>query len=310
MPSQSFEDLFRLQHGVVSRQQVLAANLTDRQIARKLASGRWLQEARGVYRHSLIGPTWQSRLLVATMQYRGVASHLSAAVLHNFEDIWPGTPHILVPRGRARSAPGVHLHETTQWDRIDPTTIRSIPCTGLTRTVIDLAASVGPHRLEGAVDALIREDILTWPDLRNVLIDHARRGRDGCGKLRALLEIRYGDSSVPLSNWSRRVQRLLTDANCGLAVLEYTVRDQHDRWVAQVDLAYPADRVAIELDSVRWHFNKTSFQEDPRRRNRLIVAGWTVLHFTWRDYQDHPDRLCETVRRARNLLSATHRKGG
>ena len=55
-------------------------------------------------------------------------------------------------------------------------------------------------------------------------------------------------------------------------------------------------RLAIELDSVRYHLNHQSFRDDPRRRNRLTVLGWTVLNFTWADYLDDPAGLCSTVR--------------
>ena len=53
--------------------------------------------------------------------------------------------------------------------------------------------------------------------------------------------------------------------------------------------------MAIELDSVRFHLNRKSFVADPRRRNRLTLAGWTVLSFTWDDYINHPGALCDDV---------------
>ena len=55
----------------------------------------------------------------------------------------------------------------------------------------------------------------------------------------------------------------------------------HRGFVAQVDYAYPQHKVAIELDSKRWHLNGVSFEEDRRKRNRLKAAGWTVLELTW-----------------------------
>ncbi len=75
--------------------------------------------------------------------------------------------------------------------------------------------------------------------------------------------------------------------------------------LAQVDLAYPDQRVAIELDSVRWHHNQRSFVEDRRRRNRLLLAGWNVLNFTWDDYVNRPADLCAQVKAA-----CTHRPSG
>ena len=75
----------------------------------------------------------------------------------------------------------------------------------------------------------------------------------------------------------------------------HRVRGNDGSFVAQVDLAYPGHRVAVELDSARWHDNRESFVHDRRRRNEITLAGWTVLNFTWSDYVDHPAALCEAV---------------
>jgi len=180
-------------------------------------------------------------------------------------------------------------------DRADITTRDRIPCTGLARTVLDLAAVVGPKRLEHTIDAVIRDRMLEWIDLYDVLVRHSRRGRDGCGRLRAILDVRYGDESVPLSSWSRMVSDLLVDWGRPKPELEYRVLARDGSFVAQVDLAYAESKLAIELDSIRWHLNHESFRRDPRRRNKLILAGWTVLNFTWADYVDEPAQLCATV---------------
>ncbi len=89
----------------------------------------------------------------------------------------------------------------------------------------------------------------------------------------------------------------------GLAtpVFEYEVRDDDGTFVAQIDLAYPEHRVAIELDSIAWHLNRASFQRDRDRVNRLSVRGWTVLSFTWEDYVRRPRNLVSIVRRALDL---------
>ena len=91
------------------------------------------------------------------------------------------------------------------------------------------------------------------------------------------------------------VADLLVEAGLDRPVMEHRICDQTGDLVAQVDLAYPNRRLAIELDSKQWHLNSVSFERDPRRRNALMVVGWTVLTFTWSDYVDHPGRLCATV---------------
>ncbi len=91
------------------------------------------------------------------------------------------------------------------------------------------------------------------------------------------------------------VADLLVESGLERPVMEHQICDRAGQFIAQVDLAYPSRRLAIELDSKRWHLNSEAFERDPRRRNSLAANGWTVLTFTWSDYVDHPNQLCATV---------------
>ncbi len=279
--------------------------MTSKQISGRVRTGLWIVQTRGVYLHSAVGTSWRASLLTACLGLDAVASHRSAAVLHSIDGFRVGRREVVVARGNERVVPGVHLHGSTQMDRADVVMRDEIPCTGLARTVLDLAAVVAPKRLEHTIDAVVRDRMLEWIDLYDVLVRHSRRGRDGCGRLRAILDVRYGDETIPLSSWSRMVSDLLVDAGRPRPELEHRVLTRDGSFVAQVDLAYPEHKLAIELDSIRWHLNHESFRRDPRRRNKLILAGWTVLNFTWADYVDEPAQLCATVSAA---LRASHPK--
>ena len=69
------------------------------------------------------------------------------------------------------------------------------------------------------------------------------------------------------------VADLLVESGLDRPVMEHRVYGVNGTFIAQVDLAYPDCRVAIELDSKRWHLNRVSFDEDPERRNRLDRGG-------------------------------------
>jgi very-short-patch-repair endonuclease len=58
----------------------------------------------------------------------------------------------------------------------------------------------------------------------------------------------------------------------------------------EVDFAWPASRLIIELDSWEYHRTRADFENDRRKDRRLTAAGWTVLRVTWRDL-DEPGRL-------------------
>lgn len=283
------------QDGLISRAQALDAGLTGRQIEYCVTSGRWVREARGVYRHAAVVASGLTRLRAAWMAYGGLASHRSAAALHHFDGYTFNTVELTVAPGGNRGVKGVRFHQSTQLDLAKPVEREGIEVTGPARTVLDLAAVVSPKRLDRTVDAVLRSGQLRLSDLWGVLASHARRGRPGCTALKASLEERFGGEPVPLSAWSRMVAELLTDVGLDYPALEHRIHDALGNFVAQVDLAYPTHRVAIELDSARWHDNRESFVEDRRRRNEITLVGWNVLNFTWDDYASGPERLSATV---------------
>ena len=288
----------RRQHGLISRSQALNEGMTSRQIERLVGSGVWEREASGVYRHEAVPSTVRSRLLALCLAHGAVASHRSAAALHPIEGYRLDRVEVIVPPGRARGIRGARRYESSQIGLAKPVERDGIPCTCLARTVLDLASVVPRRQLGRTIDAVLRDGQLRLSDLYRVLASHARRGRRGCDALRASLAERFDDDVVPLSDWSRMVADLLVDAGFEYPALEHRVRRADGSFVAQVDLAFPSYRVAIELDSARWHDNRESFVQDRRRRNEITLAGWTVLNFTWSDYADHSAALCGAVAKA------------
>lgn len=283
------------QHGLVTRADALSAGLKRHQIHDRVRAGLWTRVTKGVYRHSAVPLTPRAELLACCMAYGALASHRSAAALHGIDGYRIAPVEVVVAAGRVKRIPGARLHHSSQMDLARPMVRDGIPVTGLARTVLDVAGVVGRDRLDRTIDSLLLERRLRSSDLWEALLSHARPGRNGTAALRAALEARLSEGPVPLSDWSRKVADLLARAGLPRPVYEHRVVDGRGKLVAQVDLAYPVHRLAIELDSVRWHFNLKSFRDDPRRRNRLSVVGWTVLTFTWEDYTRRPQSLCATV---------------
>ena len=295
--------LMETQYGLVTREQVLDAGMTEHQIGERLRSAHWVRAARGVYRHAAVPSTPESRLLAPCLAYNAVASHRSAAALHGIDGYELDRVEVVVAKGRVRRIRGARLHHSTQMHLTRPVERRGIPCTRLDRTVLDLAGSVSRGTLDRTIDAVLRNGLLRLSDLWQVLVSHSKPGRTGCVALRNALLARSGEGGVPLSDWSRMVADLLESSGLSRPVFEHRVEDCDGEFVAQVDLAYPSVRLAIELDSVGWHFNLKSFVDDPRRRNALFVAGWNALTFTWDDYINRPDHLCSTVSQACKQVS-------
>ncbi len=289
-------ELMNKQWGLITRQQALDLGVSRRQIERKVSNGEWIRADRGLYRHAATQQTWHSTVLGPVLKTGGIASHRCAAALHRLSDFSTPPPEISVPYGKWHRDRHVIVHQSTQWDRRDQLTIEGIPCTGIERTLLDLGACVPIRRLELASESALRQKLIEWDDLRSCLIRHSRQGRDGCGRLRVLLSERHGDEPLGLSDWSYLVRNLIVDAGLPAPTLEFRIVDDNGRLILQTDLAWPEQKVALELDSIRWHLNRKSFHTDRVKRNRARLQGWVIHEITWEMFSDNPFALVQLIK--------------
>ena len=287
---------FAAHHGVLSRSELLDLGLSLSQIKRRAASGVLARVYPGVFRLSGIPQFWMGEARALALSVDGLISHGSAAYVWGFDERLPNVVDVTVEYERAVPRQGARVHRSTQYELGDPEVVEAVPVTGAARTILDCAAKYSSTELGHLVDAALRSKIIDWPDLYDVQIRHSAKGRDGTGRLRNFLDSRYGDRRVPDTRWNRMVGELLADAGVGQPDYEHEIRTANGNFIARVDLAYPAAKLAIELDSVRYHLNHESFVNDPRRKNAIQLEGWTVLSFTWPDYADRPFELIRTVR--------------
>lgn len=289
--------LARRQYGVFARRQALDLGLSRHQIDHGVHAGRFERLGGAVYRTAGSPRSWYQDVAAAVLAAgpHALASHRSAAYLWDLDGSRAGIVDITVPRHqRPRRRVGVRVHESTDLALAAPTSRARLPVTGLVRTLIDLAGVVPRERLGQAVDDAIRRHLTDWNEIAAVRARHARRGRNGTGKMRELLEERYG-STIPDSHFGRLVADLLVDAGLPEPEVEYDIHAADGRWLARVDLAFPSRSVAVELDSAKYHLNEQAFEADPVRQNRVELEGWTVLRYTWKAYSRRPEVICAEV---------------
>ena len=92
----------------------------------------------------------------------------------------------------------------------------------------------------------------------------------------------------------RLLVRLLRDAGIDGWVLGHPF----GRW--RIDLAFPAAKVAVEVDGWAWHVDAERFRNDRRKGNAITRAGWTLLRYTWHALDGEP---VETVREIAGALT-------
>lgn len=70
-----------------------------------------------------------------------------------------------------------------------------------------------------------------------------------------------------------------------------------------VDVLFRKARVIVEFDGWEFHQSRQSFEDDRRRRNELILRGYTVLNFTWLQVTENPEWVIRCIKRALRLAA-------
>jgi very-short-patch-repair endonuclease len=89
------------------------------------------------------------------------------------------------------------------------------------------------------------------------------------------------------------VASFLAAAGLPAPVLEHPVTVAGTTW--RLDLAWPALKVGVELQSVRWHLDRRSQLRDSRKSTALQTAGWLVLPVTSHDWRRQPTEVLRVV---------------
>lgn len=286
-------ELARRQHGVVSVGQLLAVGLSSGSIAKATRTGRLHRLHRGVFAVGHVDLSLHGRCLASVLACGpdAVLSHFSAAWLWGLAKFPPAPIHVTAPVSRARRPPIV-LHHSRILDEGDRTLREGVPVTAVPRTLLDLAAAVGPDRL---TRLLQRAEELRLLDLVPLEDQIARAGgHHGGSRLKRALDLyrppRFTRSELERSFVATLEAAGLPPPRTGFNELGY-----------ELDVYWPEYRFAVELDVFETHGTRESFEADRLRQEELKLAGIELVRITGRRFDREPTQVAERVAR---LLAA------
>jgi hypothetical protein len=232
-----------------------------------------------------------------------VVSHSSAAWLWGLVTAAPARPELTLPAKGAggRRLQRITLHRYADLDVTQASRLKTLLVTNPTRTVVDLASTLGPAELTDAVDIALAKRLVTIEGLMAELDRVAHPGRPGVGRLRHHLLDRGFIGAPSASVLEAKARRLVLTLNLPMPSIELRVGD-HGEY--RLDIAWPGILLSVEVDGYVWHFSPAHLQRDATRRNRLQQAGWTVLVYTWRDVTAEPARVAREITAAYGRLRA------
>jgi hypothetical protein len=269
-------------HGVVTRTQLLAADITSDEIAHRARTGALQRTHPGVYRVGHRARSVEATFLAAVWACGDGAVLSGRAAAHVWGLVKGAAPTPEVTAPAKRNVQGV---VTRRGRRIEATTHRGIPVTTVPRTLVDLASHLPLDALARAChEAGVKHDT-TPKQVEEVLAKRPRA--KGAKKLREILR---GDVQVTLSELERRFQRRLKEADLPLA---QTNRPAHGR---RVDCRWPEHRLTVELDSYRYHRSRHAWEQDRRREREARARGDEFRRYTYGDVVEHPGLMLAELR--------------
>lgn len=290
--------------GIGSAKEWLAAGLSRRELARQVATGELVRVRYGTYAKASVvavaaaDPVLAHALNVANAVEglpRAVASHQSAAVLHELDLLngpSGGLVCITVPPG-ARGGPyrrGNVVRHSAALPQGHVTVLSGIRVTTPARTVVDIART-GPF-MAGVVtaDSALHQRWTSKTELRRLLA--SCDGWPGIGNARTAVEFASPSAESVLESCARVV---FHDHGLPPPELQVLILGQGEAKIARVDFFWREYAVAAEADGLMKYQSGADAIAELKRDRLLRERGLEVIHFTWQELLREPERVAGRI---------------
>lgn len=273
-----------------------AIGMSKDQVARRVRNGVFFRVGYGVI--GLCGMEDSSVVRASRavlLAGRGAAACLwTAAELHRLDAPRSDQIHVVVEGPRKRSTrPDVRLHRTRSLSTGHVIAVDAVPTTSVDRTLVDCSSLLDSWQSLRLLDS-VSPGRKMWERIHHTAsaLANGRAGvgaiadataPDGADRFRSTLERRAADTLRAHG---------ITDGEWNVAV-----HDARGR-VREVDLCFRPARLIVEIDGLRYHERAGTRKRDRAEDRRLLLAGWRILRFTWRDVVHHPAAMIAEITQA------------
>jgi very-short-patch-repair endonuclease len=259
-------------------------------------SGKLHRVFRGVYAVGRRTGSEKERLMGATLACGpgAVISHRSAGALLGLLDEGPVVIDVIAPPERGRKIDGIRFHRVRPPRHEEMGTVDEIPCTSPSRTMVDLAGTVGAWTLRSCFERAAKRGELDI-DAIEASLDPRRRGEKA---LRPLLD--EWRQAAPLTRKRRlkspleaKVLPLVLGRGLPAPLTNAPVQLASSR--IEVDFLWPDHRFVLEADSRDFHGTEVAFERDRWRDRELLRAGFSTLRVTSHQAEREAEAVAATI---------------
>jgi very-short-patch-repair endonuclease len=280
------------QAGAISAAQLAEGGVSPYARRQLVAGGVLLRARRGVYLMAGAEGGWKQDLWTGLLAAgpSSFACRRSAAQLWDLDGVEPGAVDIGVGTGHAPRRSGTARLGGLR--PVDLTVLDGIPVTSVPRTLVDLAATASPVIVERSFECALRRKLVTTAFLQHPgLPRHSRAGR-------VLSDILAGrPPDAPPTDSDAETLFVQIARAVGLPAPQRQFRILIGGRAYRIDFAWPALRLAVEIDGASVH-GPRQLGSDLRRQNHIVLDGWMILRFTWFMVAMEPDGVGRVLTRA------------
>jgi hypothetical protein len=280
------------QYGVLARQQIISAGVTDEWLRHRIRpGGPWQRLLPGIYLTTTGQPT-RDQLEVAAALFAGPHSVITSwAALHYYRIRVPETRlvDVLVPADRKRrSCKHVTIHRTRRMPS-------SVTCDGpvrfapVARAVADTVLGLSTRsEVRAVVASAVQRGRCTVAELAAELAQGPKRGSMLFRSV--LAEVRDGVRSPAEADFRDLIRK------SGLPQPLFNPRLMlNGRLLAVPDAWWPEAAVGVEIDSREWHLGPDDWERTMRRHDRLIAVGIRAIHVSPHQVRTEPARIVQDI---------------
>lgn len=284
----------RTHHGVVTRRRLHAIGFTRSAVNWLVESGRLERMWDGVY----LDPgrdRGRAQVMTGICQLYPAAAigFTTAGSEWGFRGMRDDVIHVLMPHAttpRITGVPEVSVHRCRRIDPVDLAGRRTdgVRLTSPPRTLFDSAAMLDLDASASAVEQALADRRCSMVTLLATSRRLGHPNRPGARRFQEVLA-----SREPLRGAARSVLEIqVREAAAALGLPQPEINMPFrldDGTPIEIDLAWPGQLVAVEVDHPFWHDREAEAARDKRRDRKLATMGWLPLRLSKVDVDQRLD---------------------
>jgi very-short-patch-repair endonuclease len=290
---------FRQHDGIVARPTLVDLGVSHAALRQMIMRGEIRRLGTGVYASGHVRIERRQLLQAVCQRNHDLAiGFTTAGQMWDLRKMRDPRIHVLVPHGCSPQLHGAIVHRCRDVADTDVVVLANgLRVTSPARTLFDASSIIGVTRTESALEQALDGGLVSFPAMVELCERLAKQARPGSWQMRSVLRGRPAWERAVQSDLEKRVLDAIRRRGLPLPIPQFELVLPDGKTI-RFDFAWPAVKVALEVDHPFWHGSREAQHRDKKRDRTAIAMGWRVLRMTDWDVQTGMNQVAEDLRAA------------